>query len=81
MVDFLMVLVVQALFMFTIDHKYRLLNSGSVNTLIMFQGIIASMYVVVIPMIAVGGIAAGMGYVLGSMLGTYTSHRLHKDKQ
>ena len=75
--DFVLVLIVQSLFMFFIDHKYRLLNNNSVEKIMLFQGIIATMYVFIIPMIAKGDILASIGYILGSVIGTYISYKIH----
>lgn len=81
MISALMVFVVQAVFMFFIDHKYRFLSDGNINNVMMFQAVIATMYVFVIPMISKGEIPSLLAYIFGSVLGTYVSHKLHKKGQ
>lgn len=78
--DAIIVLVVQAVFMFFIDHKYRFLHSGHLIRLLTFQATIATMYVFVIPMIASGESITAVAYIAGSVLGTYISHVLHIKK-
>ena len=78
----LLVFFVQAIFMFFIDHKYRFLSDNNINKLILFQGIIATMYVFVIPMIAKGDIYTSIAYISGSIAGTAISYKFHnKDKE
>ena len=78
MIDSIIVLVVQSVFMFFIDHKYRFLSDGAIEKLLFFQALIASMYVFVIPLIAKGSIATSLAYIVGSILGSYISHRVHR---
>lgn len=78
MTNVLIVFVVQSVFMFFIDHKYRFLSGGSFEKLMFFQGVIATMYVFVIPMIARGDTLTSIAYIFGSMFGTYISHKTHK---
>ncbi len=77
MIDAVLVFIVQSVFMFFIDHKYRFLSTGNIEKLIMFQATIATMYVFVIPMIASGEVITSIAYIFGSIAGTYISHKLH----
>lgn len=81
MLDASIVFIVQAVFMFFIDHKYRFLSSGNIKKLLIFQGAIATMYVFVIPMIANGENLTSIAYIFGSVTGTYISHELHKKER
>ena len=81
MIDALIVLIVQTLFIFSLDHKYRFLNSGKIQQQILFQGIIATMYVFVIPMIAKGDIYSSLAYIAGSIAGTAISYKVHHRKE
>ena len=78
MFDASIVFIVQAIFMFFIDHKYRFLSDGTLNKLLIFQGMISVMYVFVIPMIAKGESASSIAYILGSVVGTYISYIINK---
>lgn len=81
MMGALLVFIVQAVFMFFIDHKYRFLSDGDIKKVVMFQGVIATMYVFVIPMIASGETLSLLAYIFGSVAGTFASHKIHiKDK-
>ena len=78
MLNVILVFVVQAIFMFFIDHKYRFLTDNNINKLLIFQGIIATMYVFVIPMIAKGDTYTSLAYIAGSIAGTAISYKTHK---
>lgn len=78
MIESASVFVTQAAFMFFIDHKYRLLTDGKVEKLILFQGLIATMYVFIIPMVARGDMVTSVSYIAGAVAGTYLSYRIHK---
>lgn len=74
MAELLIIFIIQAVFIFMLDHKVRMLHGNDVQQLVLFQTMIGTMYVIVIPLLAVGGIAAGIAYVLGSVTGTIVSH-------
>lgn len=78
MKEVFIVFFVQSVFMFFIDHKYRFLSDGSFEKLILFQSIIATMYVFVIPMIARCDTETSLAYIFGSVAWTYISHKVHK---
>lgn len=78
MISAFIVFVVQVVFMFFIDHKYRFLSDGSMGRLLMFQGVISTMYVFIIPMVAKGQFLSSIAYIIGSIVGSYISYKLHK---
>ena len=77
MIEVLLVFFVQAIFMFFLDNKYRFLTSNDVNKAMFYQGMIATMYVFVIPLIAKGTVYTSFAYIAGSVFGGYASHFMH----
>lgn len=80
MIEFLSTFIVQSVFLFVLDHKYRMMHTNNINAQLMFQGFIATMYVIVIPLLAKGSVFASIGYIAGSIFGSYLSYRMHHRK-
>ena len=81
MIEFLTVFIIQMVFIFLIDNKYRILHSDDIKQAMMFQGLIALMYIIAIPLIAKGTFSSAIGYIGGSVLGTFLSWKWHKNKR
>lgn len=78
MLEVIFVFVVQAIFIFTIDHKMRFLNKHSYVFTGGFQLVIASMYVFILPMVAKGTLDTALAYIVGSVTGSLVSMYIHK---